>query len=318
MSKLDCIYIAASPRDMRFTRICVASIRYFYPDVPIRLLMGRLNQEFADELKQYWGVELADIPHGEYGWGYISYMPMFAKPGERSLYMDSDTIMAGPVLDWAEQHNEDFIIDDEIQPPEVAKSMYLDVEQSIADGTPIPEPEFLFNIGHYFCTAGTVTRADFDGLVRWGFPTRIVNPRVFKQESQGVFNFVVNRRYREGTLTVARVPMMYWPGRGMQGVDPARIIARKNAPLIIHWAGLKKARLASMPGTDLLEYFEKLYYTRIPGGELKRHTMAVGHALTHWWHEVRIRFGLRKRIITRKLQRLGLVSEQTDTTANVF
>src|SRR5260370_8461318 len=37
---LDCIYIAASALDSRFTRRCLASLRYSYPDFPIRLLVG--------------------------------------------------------------------------------------------------------------------------------------------------------------------------------------------------------------------------------------------------------------------------------------
>src|SRR5260370_8887612 len=37
---LDCIYIAASALDSRFTRICVPSVRYFYPDAPLLFLVG--------------------------------------------------------------------------------------------------------------------------------------------------------------------------------------------------------------------------------------------------------------------------------------
>jgi hypothetical protein len=63
---VDCIYIAASARDARYTRICVASVRYFYPDVAIKLLAGgQLERGLADELR-FWNVGMADLPSGDY------------------------------------------------------------------------------------------------------------------------------------------------------------------------------------------------------------------------------------------------------------
>ena len=49
---IDCVYIAASGSDARYTRICVASVRYFYPEIPIRLLVGgALQRGLAAELR---------------------------------------------------------------------------------------------------------------------------------------------------------------------------------------------------------------------------------------------------------------------------
>src|SRR5579864_5917378 len=77
-SSIDCIYIAACARDARLTRICVASIRYFYPEVPIRLLAGDILQcGLAEELHRYWGVGLVDLPSGDYGWGLVKLEPLF-------------------------------------------------------------------------------------------------------------------------------------------------------------------------------------------------------------------------------------------------
>ncbi|MEP6740880.1 MAG: hypothetical protein ABJB61_00165, partial [bacterium] len=96
---VDCIYLAACARDARLTRICVASIRYFYPDVPIRLLAGDILQRgLAKELKRYWGVELVDLPEGDYGWGLVKLEPLFGPPGQSFLVMDVDTVMTGRLL----------------------------------------------------------------------------------------------------------------------------------------------------------------------------------------------------------------------------
>src|SRR5262245_40475427 len=99
-NSVDVIYLAACSRDARLTRICVASIRYFYPEVPIKILAGDILQRgLADELRRYWRVEVADLPTGDYGWGLIKLEPLFAPAGQRFLVCDVDTIFTGYVLD---------------------------------------------------------------------------------------------------------------------------------------------------------------------------------------------------------------------------
>ena len=82
MPQVDCIYVAASALDARYTRICVASIRFFYPEVPIRLLVGgRLQPGLADELKKYWNVTAELSVKGDYGWGFVKLEVLFSAPG---------------------------------------------------------------------------------------------------------------------------------------------------------------------------------------------------------------------------------------------
>ena len=105
MPPIDCVYIAASAHDARYTRICVASIRFFYPHIPIRILPGgRLQADLVRELRQYWDVELAELAEeGDYGWGFVKLETLFGPPGQRFLVLDSDTVITGPVLDlWSD------------------------------------------------------------------------------------------------------------------------------------------------------------------------------------------------------------------------
>ena len=104
MPRVDRIYVAASSLDARYTRICVASIRYFCHEIPVQLLVGGpLQQGLAEELRHYWNVEIAKLPvTGDYGWGFVKLEALFGTPGERFLVLDSDTVITGPVLDeWA-------------------------------------------------------------------------------------------------------------------------------------------------------------------------------------------------------------------------
>jgi hypothetical protein len=108
---IDCIYVAASAADARYTRICVASVRYFYPTIPIKLLIGgRLERGLAKELNRYWNVGLAEVQPGEYGWGFVKLEPLFGKRGERFLMLDSDTAIVGDVLALYATNEADFLV----------------------------------------------------------------------------------------------------------------------------------------------------------------------------------------------------------------
>jgi hypothetical protein len=124
---VDCVYVAASSHDSRHTRIAVASIRYFYPDIPVRILAGgRVRRGLLEELRKYWGVMLADIPAGDYGWGFVKLEPLFRPASERFLVLDSDTALTGPILDsWADS-DAPFLVDNEEQTESAKKELYYD------------------------------------------------------------------------------------------------------------------------------------------------------------------------------------------------
>lgn len=268
---VDVVYIAAAAHDARFTRICVASVRRFYPQVPLRLLVGGpLERGLEAELARYWDVGAADFPRGDYGWGFVKLEPLFRPAGERFLVLDSDTAMTGPVLDRAAEHDADFIVDDETLPDDTARSIYYDWDRAGEVGRPTERPAFLFNTGQWFGRSGLLDRADFAGLIQPGWPPRLSRPDIFKNGDQGVLNLVLNQRARSGSVRVARVALMRWPGHGMQGLDAASVMSRACPPRVIHWAGMKQARQRDMPGADVLGYYERQYYLRLPAGFARR------------------------------------------------
>lgn len=296
---VDCIYVAASAHDSRFTRICVASIRYFYPDAPIRLLVGGpLQPGLAEELRRLWDVGVADLAAGDYGWGYVKLEALFGPPGERFLVLDSDTVITGPVLEaWADGDGA-FLVDDEAQSEADAKRLYYDWEAIRAlDEAALP-PQFVFNSGQWFGTAGVLRREDFAPWVEWAMPPRLRHPHHFMPGDQGVLNYVLNRKAREG-LPVSRRKIMRWPGHGMPGLDAAAVAARRAPALVVHWAGMKRARQQEMVGADLLAFFERFYYARLPGGELRRAIDGARHALAQWARDLQVRLRLAARRLSR-------------------
>lgn len=289
---VDCIYIAASAHDARFTRICVASIRYFYPDAVIRLLAGgKLEHGLREELARYWDVAAADVSPGDYGWGFVKLEPLFGKDGERFLVVDSDTVFAGPVLDARASSAADFLVDDERQTETDTRRLYYDWRKVAAIDAAARSPQFVFNTGQWFGAAGVLTREDFAPWVDWTMPRRLKHPDCFMPGEQGILNFILNQKAAREDLRLERCSIMRWPGHGLEGLDAHTVAERRAPPVVVHWAGMKKPRLSEMAGADLLGFFENRYYGRLPMSRLRR-GLGIGY---HSWIELRTRLEMRAR-----------------------
>ena len=280
---VDCIYVAASAHDTRYTRICVASIRYFYPDIPIRLLVGgSLERALTRELRRYWAVETVELPARNYGWGFVKLEPLFGPPGERFLVLDSDTVLAGPILETRAQSDAPFLVDDESQSESDIKRLYYDWEELRAIDPSAQPPRFVFNSGQWFGTAGVLTRDDFAPWVNWTMPRALRYPERFMPGDQGVLNYILNQKAALDGLQVERRKILRWPGHGLLGLDVETIAKGSSPPLVVHWAGMKEARLRSMTGGDLLTFFDKAYYKRLPASYVRRRLGGARHVLSAW------------------------------------
>ena len=285
---IDCIYVAASTHDARYTRICVASIRYFYPDIPVKLLVGgRLERGLLQELARYWRVGVADVPAGHYGWGFVKLEPLFGRAGERFLVLDSDTVLTGRVLDAWQGSEAPFLVDEESQTEGETSRLYYDWARLRDIDAAARPPAFVFNTGQWFGTAGILTREDFSPWLDWTMPRKVRNPDIFKQGEQGVLNYVVNGKVAQAELQVARRKFMHWPRHSMAGLTTDKIERRAAEPMVVHWAGLKQRRLRDMVGGDVLLFFERHYYR--PMGSAARLASRCRHFASEW----RLRIGRR-------------------------
>lgn len=279
---IDCIYIAASDHDTRSTRICISSVRFFYPDLPVRLLLGgKVPVNFLEEVDRLWNVQPADITPGNYGWGFIKLEPLFQPRPERFLVLDSDTILLGPVVTHADQIDSPFIVDDERQSEVDTKRLYYDWEKVRIVDTEAKPPQYTFNSGQWFGSSAVVRREEFTPWVRWDLPRTLLHPKAFMPGDQGILNYVLNQK-AEDTL-VARRKLMRWPGHDLGDIALDEVKRGSGSPYrqIVHWAGFKAARLESLPRSDLLLYFEQLYYQR-HGGERLRRVRGWYYALKYW------------------------------------
>jgi hypothetical protein len=285
MTKIDRVYIAAHRKDLRLTRICVASVRRWYPDIPIFLLKDEVNGAFdSHEIEATWNVRVWPTKDRSFGWGFIKLEPLFDPESHRFLMLDSDIVFLGRVIDALERFDSDFVVQEEIQPPERVPDLYFDSHQirgSFNSGW--RDPAFTFNSGQYVGTSGMVSRDDFSELVDWTQPRHVRHPEMFNPGDQGVLNYVILEKLSAGTISVARTPFMKWGEEEMSPFEVAALDDHSPYPFVIHWAGLKKLRLRRMLRADILSHFERAYYERVTFGRIRRWARLVEVERERWF-----------------------------------
>lgn len=270
--KIDGVVISCYRFDLELTRICVASIRFWYPHIPIWLLKDQQYGDFRTrEIQKYWNVQVYPSRPKKLGWGSGKLEVMTEMPTRRFLFVDSDTVFAGRLLDRLERFDEDLIVEnkDYVTTGQVEDEFFsLD---SLRELDPTFEfPGFGFNTGQFVVTTGLIAKRDFDGLLDWQTLT-VKQPKVFKMGEQGLLNYVVLRKLQKRELTLRREPLMVWPGGSSQAghIQVTDFTPAGPHQQVIHWAGLRWGKTPQeMPRSDILLHFERVYYSKIPLGSL--------------------------------------------------
>jgi hypothetical protein len=239
----------------------VASIRHWYPSIPISLVKdGDYN---TSNLENYWGVEIFTTVGKRFGPGWSRLEALFNPTRERCLIVDSDIVLAGPILDALEQYDEDFIVEGGDYPAEDIKDFYYDPELVCTLSPSFRYPGYVFNAGQIIATTGILKQEDFTPFVAFEEPRRILRPDLFEAFDQGVLNFVLHQKAQEGALSVRRHRYMRWPGE-LQSceVDIERLKARDGYGFLLHWAGFKHPVLRDNFMGHVLNYFERSYFQK--------------------------------------------------------
>src|SRR5687767_15243272 len=102
--KVDKIFVNTYKYDFHFARLCIASIRYWYPDIPIYLIKDEKEGVFdTTGTEKIWNVKVLDIPRKKFGWGYGKLEVLFSDSKESFLVIDADAVLTGPVIDVTTQ-----------------------------------------------------------------------------------------------------------------------------------------------------------------------------------------------------------------------
>lgn len=273
--KIERIYIACYRGDFWQTKICVASIRTWYPNIPIYLIKDILVGNFNTAiLEKRFNVSIANFPIRKFGWGISKLEPYFIEEKTRCLIIDSDIVFLGKVIDYLNQFDEDFVISkEEIKDcnTEWFKKTYYDLESIHEKIDPNFEFEgYSFNTGQIVCNTGKYCRSDFEKFIDWKEPPNIKNSEVFSCADQGILNYFLPAQAKLKKIVIGKADFMIW-GNSTQ-VEELDIVKIKNGegyPKLIHWAGaIRDLKQFNRP--DILLHYQKLYYDRIQFGKWKR------------------------------------------------
>ncbi len=267
--KIDVICVACYKRDFRLTRALVANIRHWYPDIRIELLKDENMMAFDTSLlERTYDVHVFPCEDRVFGMGFFKFEPLIRMDGRRLLMLDSDIILAGPVIGQLEQHDEDFLVVTEEDTDDNRNSYYFNLDDVAAFDPEFRYPGFTFNTGQFVATGGVLKREDFDGLVEWGTPRRVLQRDVFPYHGeQPILNYMALKRHAAGSLSIRRIDFMRESRHpDSMAVELDHIMSGKGYHFLIHWHDHKpKVNLPSLKHLarkDLILHFEKAFFRK--------------------------------------------------------
>jgi len=269
--KIEEIFVAGFKHDVQFTRTCVASIRRWHPHVRITLIKDRFYGDYpTTDIERHFNCGVLATGQTRYGWGFGKLEPLFLPGGRRFLVLDSDIVLAGPVLDRLGQIAADFMVQHEEPTAAFVRSHYFDLERVRAIDPAFAFPGYTFNTGQWVGTAGKLSREDFAPFVT-GTPPRVRDPEMFRLGEQGLLNYVLMKQAAAGRLTLVRDRFMeVGDDPPVAAIDLERLRAGPGYPFLIHWCGLRRPDFDAMVRGDILRHFESVYYARLPAGRWRR------------------------------------------------
>jgi hypothetical protein len=294
--KVSKIYINTYKYDFHFAAICAASVRYWYPEIPIFLIKDTGSGEFDTIiLERAFNVSILQTKRRKFGWGFGKWEPLFDESRHGFLVLDADTAMTGPVLDVINEVDVEFIVDEEIQPSlDRFNEIYYDRDKISEINPHFKVPDYSFNEGQWFGTSGILKRSDFDEILNWTEPPTPKYPKIVKQGAQGHLNYTFQLFEQLSRITIARKKIMIWPeGSSANFIDLESIKLRTDKyPYIVHWAGFSVNNLSNLPRYDIIQFYKHFFYSKI--GYLNQLKLKL--VFSYFLFEKRI-FKLNKRVM---------------------
>ncbi len=131
--KISRIYVTTWKGDFHLAELCIASIRYWYPRVPVTLIKDANGGDFdCTGLLERWNVDLQPTKIRNFGTGFSKLEPLLEISRQKYLHLDADTLMLGPVLDRLDAADADFIV----HPEGINDTSHIQVEHLLERTSP--------------------------------------------------------------------------------------------------------------------------------------------------------------------------------------
>lgn len=277
---LPSFIIACHKKDLFLTKICAASIRYFYPSAKVYLIKDFKNGSFSTRrLEKYLNVKIITLGSSIFGWGNAKLVALTNTdlPDKKFIYLDSDTALIGPIFDRLS----DLIkISDILVSPEYHlkpgnkefENIYYEIDKVKKEFPGYFYPGFTFNSGQFIFTRGVIKKSyllPYFNSKDYPYWKKI--PLFSKPLDQPLLNIVVTKLARQKKIRLRKKVFMIWSESKKANVDHISLedVKKGKKPYIIHWAGaLKNVNVEKMTRGDILSFFEKKYYSNFPLGLL--------------------------------------------------
>ena len=301
------VVVCCNRKDVFLARICIASIRYYYPDIDIELVKDPGNGTFnTHELEKYFGVHVVDLGIPKLGWGaskihYLAKVP----EGKKILLIDADIVFISPFLERLKEviSSHDWVVNYEVvQDPCDAfiAETYYDFFKIIEAYPKFTYPGFVFNTGQLFITGGPVSREqlepffDFDHYPFWK------QRKLFPMVDQSMLNILLPILSSENKLKVGTERFMLWGmSDAVMNLSLKAIQEKKLTDGLIHWAGCMRIPcVRKMSRGDILLFFESYYYEKVPFGVYRKR---VNRTIS--WFDFNLR-GIYRRSIKKRFGRI--------------
>lgn len=276
MRKIDSILIGTYSGDSWVTRICIASIRYWYPNIEINIYKDIAKGDFpTSDMEKYWNIGVKKLERDSFGSPYSKIFVNFLQDNKRILLLDSDIVFAGPVLDVISDTTADFVVSGEfgVDPnSDWFKRTYYDYRKIKLSHPNFRFPGYSFNGGQIILTTGVLGKENFLPFVNLESRPITRDSSIFPLNEQSIYNFLLPSLAQAGRLTLDARKFMIW---GNDDVDYGKILEAIQShdnkfPVLIHWAGTMGKTVGSTPGHEILDFFQSIYFSRLRFGKQRR------------------------------------------------
>ena len=274
------IVVCCNKKDVYLANICIASIRYFYPDIRIELIKDPGNGNFnTTELERSFNVRVVDLGIKQLGWSgaKFHYLYLQEKKGNKILILDADIVFVGPFLErlLPEILKNDYTVsfEENLHPREEwVKSIFFDID-AVKNAYPNYQyPGYFFNAGQIFLTVGAIEE---NVLYEFFNPTTYPfwqKNELFPLVDQSVYNYLLPTLHLENKIKLGKAKFMLWAGsHDLKNISLKEVATGNVDEGLIHWAGCVRVNyVKKMLRGDILMFFEDWYYKKIPLGNIKK------------------------------------------------
>lgn len=288
------IVVCCNKNDFYLARICIASIRYYYPAVNTELIKDEGNGKFnSKEVERYFNVNLIDLNKRKLGWSGAKFHYLYqVEKGRKILMLDADIVFIGPFLEriFPLFESNDYVVSREgnLSNLDWVRQTYFDIDVLKKAYPDYVYPGYFFNAGQIFLTGGTIAVEILDEFFEKDKYPYWRRTDIFSMVDQSVYNYLLPTLASKGELKLATENFMIWAAsKETLAVPLAGVIKKKNQQGLIHWAGcFRSPHVSKMLRGDILIFFEKYYYSKVKASTAKQYLQKVLPALKYHLKQV--------------------------------